>query len=263
MQDIVAAADETATTILLLDAETALGTTTKSGSGSLGPFGAGYTVAVNFSGGTIDLTPPNVIGITDCNLHYSVSLSFSLDLNSFLPHFCLPQVCLFGICTPKICISWPTITVPFSFADIVKFTALRFDLADRRGDRRRSTASVWSGNRRHTGGAGSCTQLSSAAYPIRRTVPGGGCRCHRRDHRCSGSHRLFGDHHHTVRQRADFQHLQATEIFPGASGSVADRSGGRRPDYCARRCGAGNGQRRVGYHGGHCGLREENNEHSG
>ncbi len=123
MQDIVAAADETATTILLLDAETALGTTTKSGSGSLGPFGAGYTVAVNFSGGTIDLTPPNVIGITDCNLHYSVSLSFSLDLNSFLPHFCLPQVCLFGICTPKICISWPTITVPFSFADNVKFTA--------------------------------------------------------------------------------------------------------------------------------------------
>jgi hypothetical protein len=49
-------------------------------------------------------------------------LSFSLDLNSFLPHFCLPQVCVFGICTPKICISWPTITVPFSFGDTATFT---------------------------------------------------------------------------------------------------------------------------------------------
>jgi hypothetical protein len=123
MPDIVAAADETATTILVHDAETALGSIAKSGSGSFGPFTAGYTTTVNFSSGIVNLTPPNVIEIADCNLHYSVSLSFSLDLNSFLPHFCLPQVCLFGICTPKICISWPTITVPFAFADNVKFTA--------------------------------------------------------------------------------------------------------------------------------------------
>jgi hypothetical protein len=121
--DIIAAADQTATTTLLHDGETALGTLMKSGSGSLGPFTAGYSVSVTFSGGTINLNPPNVIEIADCNLHYSVSLQFGLDLNSFLPTFCLPQVCLFGICTPKICISWPTITVPFSFGDDVKFSA--------------------------------------------------------------------------------------------------------------------------------------------
>jgi hypothetical protein len=123
MSDIIAAADQAATTTLLHDAETALGTLSRSGSGSFGPFGASYTVSATFSGGTVNLNPPNIIEIADCNLHYSVSLSFSLDLNSFLPHFCLPQVCIFGICTPKICISWPTITVPFSFSDNVKFTA--------------------------------------------------------------------------------------------------------------------------------------------
>lgn len=123
MPDILAAADPTATTTLLHDAETALGTLTKSGSGGFGPFGASYSVSATFSGGTVDLNPPNVIAIANCTLHYSVSLSFSVDLNSFLPHFCLPQICIFGICTPKICISWPTITVPFSFSDNVKFTA--------------------------------------------------------------------------------------------------------------------------------------------
>lgn len=122
MPDIIAAADQTASTTLLHDAETALGTIAKSGSGSFGPFGASYSASVTFSGGNISLNPPNVIEIGDCNLHYSVGLSFSLDLNSFLPHFCLPQICLFGICTPKICVSWPTITIPFSFADNVKFT---------------------------------------------------------------------------------------------------------------------------------------------
>jgi len=123
MPDIIAAADPTATTVLLHDAETALGTITRSGGASLGPFGASYSVGATFSGGTVNLNPPNVVEIANCNLHYSVSLNFSLDLNSFLPHFCLPQICVFGICTPKICINWPTISVPFSFADNVKFTA--------------------------------------------------------------------------------------------------------------------------------------------
>jgi hypothetical protein len=123
MSEIIAAADQVAATTLLHDAEAALGTPSASGSGSFGPFGASYLVSVSFSGGTVNLNPPNIIELANCNLHYSVSLSFSLDLNSFLPHFCLPQVCVFGICTPKICINWPTITVPFSFGDNVSFTA--------------------------------------------------------------------------------------------------------------------------------------------
>lgn len=122
MSDIIAAADTTAATKLLHDAETTLGTLSRMGSGSLGPFTASYSAAVSFSGGTVNLIPPNVIELADCHLNYSVGLNFSIDLNSFLPHFCLPRVCFFGICTPKICISWPTVSVPFSFSDTVTFT---------------------------------------------------------------------------------------------------------------------------------------------
>jgi len=123
MSDIVAAADTTAATRLLHDAETTLGTIVKVGSGSLGPFTASYSAAVSFSGGTVKLIPPNIIELADCHVNYSLTLQFSIELNSFLPHFCLPRVCLFGICTPKICVDWPTVNVPFSFSDTVTFTS--------------------------------------------------------------------------------------------------------------------------------------------
>ena len=122
MPDIIAAADQVAATKLLHDAETTLGTQTASGSSSLGPFTASYSASVSFTGGSVTLTPPNIIELANCNLNYSLGFSFGLDLNNFLPHFCLPQVCLFGICTPKICISWPTISIPFSFSDTITFT---------------------------------------------------------------------------------------------------------------------------------------------
>ncbi|HEY6344857.1 MAG TPA: hypothetical protein VIY49_25450 [Bryobacteraceae bacterium] len=122
MPDIIAAADQTAATDLLHDAEVTLGTLSKSGGGSLGPFVANYSASVSFSGGTIDLNPPNVIQITDCNINYSLSLSFGLDLNDFLPDFCLPQVCIFGWCTPQICVTWPTVTIPISFGDTARMT---------------------------------------------------------------------------------------------------------------------------------------------
>jgi hypothetical protein len=127
MADITVAADQAAATKLLHDAETALGTQSTSGGGSLGPFAAAWSASVSFSGGAIDLIPPNVIQITDCHFNYSLGFTFSVDLNSFLPHFCLPQVCIptpFGdICTPKICLSWPTITVPVNYSDTILFTA--------------------------------------------------------------------------------------------------------------------------------------------
>jgi hypothetical protein len=122
MPDIIAAADTTATTDLLHDAETAIGTRTASGGGSLGPFVANYSASVSFSGGTVNLLPPNVIEIADININYSLSLSFGIDLNDFLPSFCLPQICFFGWCTPKICISWPTVTIPISFSDTATLT---------------------------------------------------------------------------------------------------------------------------------------------
>ena len=129
MADITLAADQAAATKLLHDAENALGTlSTGPQVGNLGPFSATVSATASFSGGAIDLIAPNIIRIANCNFNYTVNLSFSIDLNSILPHFCLPQVCIpipfdGEICTPKICISWPTITVPVSFSDTITFTA--------------------------------------------------------------------------------------------------------------------------------------------
>lgn len=129
MADITVAADEFAATKLVHDAETTLGTKSSSGSGSLGPFTASWSASVSFAGGTIHLTPPNVIEIADCQVHYALGFGLSIDLNDFLPHFCLPRVCIpipfdGQICTPRICISWPTISLPnVNYADVAKFTA--------------------------------------------------------------------------------------------------------------------------------------------
>jgi hypothetical protein len=127
--DIVAAADETAATKLIHDAEGALGTLSAGPtSGSLGPFSATASATASLADGTIDLIPPNVIRIDDCELHYAVDLSLAVDLSSVLPDFCLPQVCVpipfdGELCTPKICIDWPTVSIPVSYSDLVTFSA--------------------------------------------------------------------------------------------------------------------------------------------
>lgn len=120
--EIIAALDETGATTLLHQAETALGTIARSGSGSLGPFTASWGASVSFSGGTVDLIAPDIIRIATMQMNYSLSFSFQIDLNDFLPTFCLPRVCVHipfdgNLCTPKICVSWPTITIPFSYSD--------------------------------------------------------------------------------------------------------------------------------------------------
>jgi hypothetical protein len=127
--DIVAAADEVAATTLVHDAEATLGTITAGPtSGGFGPLTASASASASFANGTVDLIPPDVIRITDCELHYTVNLSLSVDLNDILPHFCLPQVCIpipfdGEICTPQVCLDWPTITIPVSYSDVVTFTA--------------------------------------------------------------------------------------------------------------------------------------------
>jgi hypothetical protein len=128
MPDITLAADQTAVTRLLHDAETLLGTQSASNSGSFGPFVASYGVSASLSGGSVTLTPPNTIGLANISLNYSLSLSFGIDLNSFLPNFCIPQVCvnipcIGNVCTPQICITWPTISIPFSYSDSLTFSA--------------------------------------------------------------------------------------------------------------------------------------------
>jgi hypothetical protein len=97
MADITVAADQTAATRLLADAEVLLGTKSSTGGGSLGPFSATWSAGASFSGGTVTLTPPDIIEIDNCNLNYNLSFSFSLDLNHFLPTFCIPQILHFRI----------------------------------------------------------------------------------------------------------------------------------------------------------------------
>jgi hypothetical protein len=127
-QEIIAALDESGATKLVHQAQGALGTLPASGSGNLGPFTATWSASASFSGGTIDLIPPDIIRVNAMKLNFNLNFSIKVDLNDFLPTFCLPRVCVKipfdgKICTPKICVSWPTITIPLSYPDSVTFSA--------------------------------------------------------------------------------------------------------------------------------------------
>jgi hypothetical protein len=134
MADIVAALDEAGANALLSTALTTLVLPPQAGSGNLGPFVASYSAVGSFVGGGVDLIAPATVRIQNLRLNWTVNLSFGIDLNSFLPNFCLPQVCVNipcvgRVCTPRICVSWPTITVPVSLSDFVEATAdLGFDI---------------------------------------------------------------------------------------------------------------------------------------
>jgi hypothetical protein len=128
MAEINAAVDEGGANVLLGDAIQTIGTLTKSGSGSLGPFTASYNLQGHFTNGAVDLIAPGTVRIDHLRFNWHVDLSFQIDLNSVLPHFCLPQVCVDipcvgRVCTPRICLSWPTITIPVSFGDFLEATA--------------------------------------------------------------------------------------------------------------------------------------------
>jgi hypothetical protein len=128
MAEITAAVDEVAATTLLVQALTLIPPQSASGSGSLGPFTAGYNANATFGGGDVDLIPPGTIRITDFRVDWSIGFSFQFDLSNILPDFCFPQVCINipcvgRVCTPRICVNWPTITIPVSFTDFVKADA--------------------------------------------------------------------------------------------------------------------------------------------
>jgi hypothetical protein len=128
MAEITAALDEQGANELLDLAIAALGTQSTSGSGSLGPFLASYSIQATLTNGDADLIPPDTIRIVDLRLDWDLDLQFGIDLSTILPDFCLPQVCVDvpcvgEVCTPKICVDWPTITVPVSFGDFLETTA--------------------------------------------------------------------------------------------------------------------------------------------
>ena|SRR5215469_10745344 len=92
MPNLIAAADQNAATTLLRDAETTLGTLTKGPSGaSLDPFATRFSASISFSGGSVNLSPPNIIEIANCNLNYNVNLTFSVDLNDIIPQIWRPR----------------------------------------------------------------------------------------------------------------------------------------------------------------------------
>ncbi|NCT85113.1 MAG: hypothetical protein GXC94_18345 [Comamonadaceae bacterium] len=128
MAEITAAVDEGGANTLFNTALSLLPLPPQSGSGSLGPFVASYSASASFVHGSVDLIAPGTVRVANLRLNWHVSLSFGIDLNSFLPSFCLPQVCVDipcvgRVCTPRVCISWPTITVPVSLGDFVEATA--------------------------------------------------------------------------------------------------------------------------------------------
>jgi len=126
--EIIAAIDENGANVLLADAIATIPPLSSSGSGSLGPFTAGYTVQGQFTSGSVDLIAPSTVRIDHLRFNWQLDLSFGIDLNDILPTFCLPQVCVDipcvgRVCTPQICLSWPTITVPISLSDFAEATA--------------------------------------------------------------------------------------------------------------------------------------------
>jgi hypothetical protein len=135
MAEIIAAVDETAANSLIDTAIATLDPLSASGSRNLGPFVAGYAVSAKLVNGDIDLIPPDIIRAKNLRLNWSINLSFGFDLSSILPDFCIPQVCIDipcvgRVCTPRLCIDWPTISIPFSFADFVQTDVdLRLDVS--------------------------------------------------------------------------------------------------------------------------------------
>lgn len=132
MADITVAADEVAATELLHDAEVTLGQISRSGGpNSLGPFSANWNASAFFAGGRVDLTPPNLIGLAECEMHYNLHFNFSLNLNNVAPPFYLqPPPITIGwgkwkitITFPKVHIPWPTINIPVGHSGVVMFTA--------------------------------------------------------------------------------------------------------------------------------------------
>ncbi|MEM7322679.1 MAG: hypothetical protein AAF531_06315 [Actinomycetota bacterium] len=114
--DITAAIDESAADSLLDSLVSSIPVQTASGSGSLGPFTASYNASASFTNGDVDLIAPSTVRIQNFRVDWSVGLSFTLDLSSIIPDFCLPQVCVNipcvgRVCTPAPCINWPSVTI--------------------------------------------------------------------------------------------------------------------------------------------------------
>jgi hypothetical protein len=129
MQDLVVAVDQGTVNSLVAAEETDLQLGPNTVTRNFGPFFVSGSATGWIPQGTVTLVPPNILHIANFQFKYRLGASFGIHLDDFLPTFCLPRVCLFGFCTPKICVDWPDITVPFSTTGLVTTTAdLRIDI---------------------------------------------------------------------------------------------------------------------------------------
>lgn len=123
MADIIAAIDEVGAQSVLAAAEL-VAIPPKSDSATAGPFTVAYKVAIAFSGGTVDLIPPDTVRLAN------LRMDFDLDLNVVIdpPEVCLPQPCvnlpcIGEVCLPRICIDPPALpAIPVKLKDFVQFT---------------------------------------------------------------------------------------------------------------------------------------------
>jgi len=129
MDDLVVAADEGTTSSLVNTAQSLLGTQSASGTDTLGPFDVNWNASAAFQGGSVDLREPDIIRLENIDLNFTVGIGLSIDLSDILPDFCLPQVCITipfigRVCTPSICVDWPTIPIgPISHSGTVSVTS--------------------------------------------------------------------------------------------------------------------------------------------
>ena len=129
MNDIIVAADEPTAASLVAAAIGTFGSLSDSGTSSLGPFNANWSASASFVSGGVDLREPDIVRLTNMTMNFTVGIGFSLDLSDILPDFCLPQICvripfIGRVCTPRICIDWPTINIgPVSRSGSSNFTA--------------------------------------------------------------------------------------------------------------------------------------------
>jgi hypothetical protein len=127
MSEITAAVDEATASQLFTTIVAGIGPQSTSGSSNLGPFGVTYAATGTLMPGLVDLIPPGTIRIADLRLNWAVSGSFELRLGDFLPEIHIPQICIHipcvgEVCTPRIDITWPTVSIPVSFGDYLLTT---------------------------------------------------------------------------------------------------------------------------------------------
>lgn len=104
-----------------------------SDSKSSSAFGFSYNIAWEFLPGSFELVDSgDIIRLRECDIHTDISFGWSFDLSNILPDICFPRICFktwFGkVCTPRWCIDWPTISVPFSLPTLLSEVSFDFSV---------------------------------------------------------------------------------------------------------------------------------------